>query len=435
MNRTDALLARREAVVPRGVGRLNRLVVASGRGTHLVDVEGREYLDLATGIGVMGAGHSQPAVIEAAVAQLQALQHACFHVATYEPYVALCEKLVGLVPHGAASKALLVNTGAEAVENAIKIARQATARPAVLCFTEAFHGRTLMGMTLTSKVSYKAGCGPFAPEVYRLPYPNRWRYGEGLSEEIFVARELDRLRDAFVSMVPAEQIAAIVLEVVQGEGGFTVCPFGWLRGLREECDRHGILLVIDEVQTGLCRTGRWAAHHHTGVLPDISTWAKALGGGLPIAAVVGRAAVMDRALPGTLGGTYGGNPVACASALATLDLMERERFDLRALRIGERIRERLLALQARCPLVAEVRGLGAMQAFELCEQGDPRRPATDAATRAIDGCIARGVLVIAAGAHRNVIRLLPPLVISDAELDRALEVLTDVVANLEGSTR
>ena len=427
MTNSEALIQRRDAVVPRGVGRLNGIVAASARGAVLTDVDGREYIDLATGIGVMTAGHGQAEVLAAATAQLQALQHACFHVATYEPYVALCEKLTSLVPHGERTKAMLVNTGAEAVENAIKIARQATGRPAVLCYTEAFHGRTLLGMTLTSKVSYKVGCGPYAPEVYRLPYPNRWLHGDGLSDSAFLARELERLEDTLVHTVPASQVAAILIEIVQGEGGFSVCPPEYLRGLRKLCDQHGILLIADEVQTGLCRTGRWAAHHHAGVVPDLSTWAKALGGGLPIGAVVGRAEVMDKALPGTIGGTFGGNPVACASALATLELMEREGLCARATALGARIRTRLLSLQEGCPLVGEVRGLGAMQAFELVHGGDPRRPATAVAERSILGAIARGVLVIAAGANRNVLRLLPPLCITDAEIDRALDLLAEAV--------
>ncbi len=263
--------------------------VATAQGSILVDGTGQELIDFASGIGVMTAGHCQPSVVEAIHQQAEKLLHACIHVATYEPYVALCEKLAELLPHGEQTKVMLVNSGAEAVENAIKIARQATNRPAVMCYTEGFHGRTLMAMSLTSKYGYKIGCGPYAPEIYRLPFPNHYRYGDGLSELAFVERELCRFRDSLVNTVAAEQVAAVILEVVQGEGGFVQVPAEYLRGLRRICDEHGILLILDEVQSGFCRTGRWAAYDHFGVVPDISTWAKAMGGGLPIGAVVGKA--------------------------------------------------------------------------------------------------------------------------------------------------
>lgn len=399
------------------------LCVARGEGSQLIDLEGRKVIDFATGIGVMDLGHGHPEVIQAAQAQLELLQHTCIHIATYEPYVALCERLATLLPHGDATKVLLLNSGAEAVENAVKIARQATGRPAIICFTEAFHGRTLLGMSLTSKAGYKRGCGPFAPSIYRLPYPNHFRYGDGLDEATFVARELWRLREAFVNTVPAEHVAAIVIEAVQGEGGMVPCPAAYLRGLREVCDEHGIMLVIDEVQAGLCRTGAWASYSHAGVVPDLSTWAKALGGGLPLSAVVGRAAVMDGALPGTVGSTFGGNPVACAAALATLRVMERDDMNARALAIGARIRRRLDALAERVPRIADVRGVGAMMAMELCHGRDPRQPDQPSAKAIVSACVADGLLVIAAGAHGNAIRFLPALTISDAELDAGLDIV------------
>ena len=243
----------------------------------LVDLEGRELIDFASGIGVMNVGHCQPAVVEAIRQQATKLLHTCIHVATYEPYVALCEKLAELLPHGDRTKVMLVNSGAEAVENAVKIARQATNRPAIICYTEGFHGRTLMAMSLTSKYGYKIGCGPYAPEVYRLPFPNRYRYGDGLSEAVFVERELCRFRDSLINTVAAEQVAAVLLEPVQGEGGFVPVPPAYLRGLRELCDELGMMLILDEVQSGFCRTGRWAAYEHFGVVPDISTWAKVHG--------------------------------------------------------------------------------------------------------------------------------------------------------------
>ncbi len=429
MTENEKLLARREAVVPRGVPRVTTATAAQGRGAVIIDADGNEILDFAGGIGVMNAGHCQDEVVGAISRQAGQLLHTCFHVATYEPYVALAEKLAELLPHGDHTKVLLINSGAEAVENAVKIARQATGRPAVICFSEAFHGRTLMGMTLTSKVGYKKGCGPFAPEIYRVPFPNHGLRGDGLDMEDFVERELDRLQDAFNTLVSARDVAAIIVEPVQGEGGFVPAPPGYLRGLREICDREGIVLIFDEVQTGFCRTGRWAAYEHFGVIPDLSTWAKSMGGGLPIGAVVGRAEVMDGAEPGTIGGTYGGNPVACASALATIRIMEDLDLNARATQIGQEIRRRFEALASRCAAVGEVRGLGAMMAMELVEE-DSRQPAGPLAGQVARDCLEEGVLVITAGPAGNVIRILSPLVITDEELDRGLSVIEDAVLRL-----
>jgi 4-aminobutyrate aminotransferase / (S)-3-amino-2-methylpropionate transaminase / 5-aminovalerate transaminase len=419
------LIRRRQAVVARGVGMFaGDTTIVSAKGARLVDCDGREIIDFAGGLGVMNAGHCDESVVAAIQQQAANLIHACIHVATYEPYVALCEKLTTLVPHGDATKAMLVNSGAEAVENAVKIARQATGRPAVLCFSGGFHGRTLLGMTLTAKSAYKRGCGPFAPEVYRAPFPNYFRNGDGLDEATFVARELDRLRESFVTgPIPAEHVGAAIIEVVQGEGGFVPAPPAYIQGLRALCDELGILLICDEVQSGFCRTGRWAAYEHSGVVPDLSTWAKSMGGGMPIGAVIGRAEVMDAAQPGTIGGTYGGNPVACAGALATIDVMERHDLCGRAQTIGRRIRERLTALREHCPAVADVRGLGAMVGVELCHDADPGRPATALVQDTAARCRAAGVLVLTAGPFSNVLRILSPLVIEDEDLERGLDVI------------
>lgn len=417
MSSGTEMLKRRSAAVSPGVGRLNSLVVAEGRGALLFDVEGREYIDLASGIGVVTVGHSHPRVVEAIREQAGKLQHTCIHVATYEPYVALCEKLVELFPHGGETRAMLVNSGAEAVENAVKIARQFTQRPAVISFSEGFHGRTLLATTLTSKVGYKLGCGPYAPEVYKLPYPNHFAYGDGLTEERFVEREIQRFRGFLVNTVAAEQVAAVIIEVIQGEGGFHTAPAEYLRALRAECDKHGIVLIFDEVQSGFCRTGHWAAYQHFGVLPDLSVWAKAMGAGMPISAVLGRAEVMDGARPGTLGGTYGGNPIACAAALAAIEVMEEEKLCERAILLGTRIRQRMEAIKAQCSGVLEVRGLGAMMAMEL-ESG---------AANIVARCLERGVLVITAGASGQVLRLLPPLVITEELLETALAVIEEEV--------
>ncbi len=435
MSTTADLVARRAAVVPRGVGQFAPLAtVASASGASLVDADGREIIDFTSGIGVTGTGHCPPPVVKAIQEQAARLLHICIHCATYEPYVALCEELAVLFPHGGGSrggtKVFLCNTGAEAVENAVKIARQATGRPNVISYSEAFHGRTMLALTMTSKVGYKSGCGPFAGGVHRLPFPNRFKYGQGLSESAFVERELLRLRQAFMTHVPANEVAAIIIEPVQGEGGFVPAPSAYLRGLREICTEHGILLIIDEVQTGFFRTGTWAAYHHAGITPDLSTWAKSMGGGMPIAAVVGRTEVMDKAAPGTLGGTYGGNPVSCAAALANIKLMRELDLESRARRLGEVIRERFESLRKRCPAIGDVRGLGPMLAMEFCEGGDPARPLAGIVPEIIKACWARGLLLASAGVHGNCIRILCPLVISPEQLNRGLTIVEEEVIRI-----
>ena len=434
MTGSRSLIERREAVVSRGVPRASSIAVDSASGAILRDLEGREIIDFAGGIGVMNVGHCHPDVVRAIQEQAARLIHTCIHVATYEPYVELCEELVRILPHGEATKVLLVNTGAEAVENAVKIARQATGRQGILCFTEGFHGRTLLGMTLTSKVGYKTGCGPFAPEVYRIPFPNHYRYGDGLAEETFAARELARLEESFSNLAADGQLAAVLIEPVQGEGGFVPAPMSYMRGLRTICDEHGILLICDEVQSGFCRTGRWAAYEHYGIVPDLSTWAKSMGGGLPIAAVIGRAEVMDAAKPGTVGGTYGGNPVACAASLATIRAMEKMHLDERAEAIGRTVRKRFLELAKTCPQIGNVRGLGAMIGIELVEDRETKAPASKLVSQVLRDSADRGVLLIAAGTHGNVIRILSPLTISDETLERGLEIVAGALLRAAEAT-
>ncbi|HPF13716.1 MAG: aspartate aminotransferase family protein [Planctomycetes bacterium] len=425
LTNSNDLLERRKNIVPRGVGVFNTATVATASGARIVDVDGNEWIDLAGGIGVVNAGHCPAPVVQAIQEQAAKYLHTSFNVVTYEPYIALCEQLAEILPHGEATKVMLVSTGAEAVENAIKIARQSTRRQAVLCYTGAFHGRSMMAMTLTSKVDYKHDCGPFAPEVYRLPFPNYYRYHGELSIDAFVKDELKRLRESGRNVVAPDNLAAIIIEVVQGEGGFNVVPEAYLKGLREYCDEHGIVLIFDEVQSGFGRTGKWGAYEHFGVIPDISTWAKSLGSGLPIAAVMGKAHIMDAAAPGTIGGTYIGNPVACAAALATLKYMQEIDINALGVHVGNIVRKHFEAMQAKYTCVGDVRGLGAMMAMEFVHDGDPRRPDHDTCHSLVEACAKRGVILISAGTHKNIIRVLSPLVIEDEVLERALAIMDE----------
>lgn len=425
ITKSQALIARRMAAVPNGVGSFNYATAVSAQGATIIDADGNELIDFAGGIGVVNAGHCPPAVVKAIQEQAAKYLHVSFNVASYEPYIALCEKLNALLPHGGLTKTLLVSTGAEAVENAIKIARQATGRQGVLCYTDAFHGRTLMAMTLTSKVAYKHGCGPYAPEVYRIPFPNMYRFANGRSEEVFVKAELKRLEHVSQHTVAPDQLAAIIIEVVQGEGGFNTAPAGYLKGLRAFCDKHGIMLIFDEVQTGFGRTGAWAAYEHSGVIPDMSTWAKSLGSGMPIAALIGKAEIMDTAAPSTIGGTYIGNPVCCAAALATLKYMEEVDINAKGRHVGQVIRSRFEKMKAKHACIGDVRGLGAMMAIEFVKNGDPYQPDAETCHELMMACARRNLVVITAGTEKNIIRVLSPLVISDEQLNSGLDIMEE----------
>jgi 4-aminobutyrate aminotransferase / (S)-3-amino-2-methylpropionate transaminase / 5-aminovalerate transaminase len=420
---SEALLERRRLVVANGVGVFNITTAKSAKGAIIIDADGREMIDFAGGIGVVNAGHCPQPVVDAIIAQAQKSLHTSFNVTTYELYVELCEKLVDLLPHGDRTKAMLVSTGAEAVENAIKIARQATGRNGVLCFTDAFHGRTLMAMTLTSKVAYKTGCGPFAPEVYRFRFPNVYRYAKGLDEDTFAVQELDRFEEYFKNSVDPHNLAAVIIELVQGEGGFNVAPKRFVKGLRSICDKYGIVLIFDEVQSGFCRTGEWAAYHHFGVLPDLSTWAKSMGSGMPIGCVIGKADIMDAAGPSTIGGTYIGNPVCCAAALATIKFMEEIDLNKRGKAVGEIIRNRFEKMKDQYSAIGDVRGLGAMMAMEFVKNGDPLEPDADLCQKVMDGCGENGLIIISAGTHKNILRVLSPLVITDRQLHQGLDII------------
>jgi 4-aminobutyrate aminotransferase len=393
------------------------LVVAHAEGARVTAVDGRSYVDFAGGIGCQNTGHRFAPVVEAIHEQADRFLHQCFMVGVYEPYVEVCRRLAALSPcAGAEQKSILVNSGAEAVENAVKIARAATGRPAVVVFDNAFHGRTLLTMTMTSKVKpYRAGFGPFAPEVYRSPAPYPYR---GITSDDAIAA----LEHLFKGDVDPETVACVVLEPVQGEGGFIPMPVDFLAHLAELCARHGILYVDDEVQSGAGRTGRvWAIEHYDGVEPDLLVSGKSLGGGLPLAAVTGRAELLDAVPPGGLGGTFGGNPLSCVAACAVLDAVADDEFLARAVRLGNVLSDRLGAIAATRPSVGEVRGLGPMQALELVEQRPERAKAT------ADAAFDAGLLLLTCGLYGNVIRLLPPLTIADDELDEGLRLLEEAL--------
>lgn len=420
MDKSNAsLLQRRADAVARGVSQIHPIVAERAQGCTVVDVEGREYLDFSGGIAVLNTGHLHPKVVDAVQAQLGKLTHTCFQVLAYEPYIALCERINALVPGDFIKKSLLVTTGAEAVENAVKIARAATGRAGVIAFTGGYHGRTMMTLSMTGKkVPYAAGMGLMPGGVYRARFPCALH---GVS----VDDALASIEQVFKNDAEPRDIAAIVIEPVQGEGGFHPCPPRFMQQLRALCDRHGILLIADEVQTGAGRTGSFFAMEQMGVAADLTTFAKSIAGGFPLAGVCGRAEVMDAIAPGGLGGTYAGNPLACAAALAVLEVFEEERLLERARVIGERLQTGLQALQARHGQIVEVRGLGAMQAIELGEQGDPRVPATALTARLVARARDRGLILLSCGAYGNILRILVPLTVSDAQLDRGLAILGD----------
>ena len=427
--RSRELYARREAAVPRGPYNATPIFVKEGRGAVLTDVDGNRFLDFAGGIGCLNVGHANEAVVKAATEQLQRFTHACLHVTPYESYVRLAERLNALAPGSFKKKTFFANSGAEAVENAVKIARAATGRPAILAFEDGFHGRTLLAMSLTSKVHpYKAGFGPFAPEIYRAPYAYCYRCSYHLEYPSCRVACVDALEDYFKRYVEAEQVAAVIVEPVLGEGGFVVPPSEFLPRLRELCARHGILLIADEVQTGFGRTGKLWAVEHSGVVPDILIAAKSLAGGLPLSSITGRADVMDAPGVGGLGGTFGGNPVALAAAHAVLDQMETGAFFARAEAIGRAFAARASSWRDLFRIVGDVRGVGAMWAVELVKDRATKAPAKDEASALAKRCYERGLVTITAGTYGNIIRTLMPLVISDEELREGLDVLEAALA-------
>ncbi|RAJ27898.1 4-aminobutyrate aminotransferase/(S)-3-amino-2-methylpropionate transaminase [Gelidibacter algens] len=423
LTESQDLFERRKKIVANGVGVFNTATVKDAKGAIITDADGHELIDFAGGIGVVNAGHCPEPVVAAIREQAGKYLHTSFNVVTYEPYIALCEELAEILPHGEETKVMLVSTGAEAVENAIKIARQATNRPAILCYTDAYHGRTMMAMTLTSKISYKYDCGPFAPEVYRLPFPNFYRYHGTRTMEEFVEDELKRLHESALNLVDVKNVAAVIIEPIQGEGGFNPIPQKYLEGLRAFCDEHGIMLIMDEVQSGFCRTGHWASWQHYGVQPDISTYAKSLGSGLPIAAVLGRAEVMDAAAIGSIGGTYIGSPICCVAASATIKYMKEINLNEKAIKIGHIIMNRLKGLMKQHAEIGDVRGVGAMIGIEFVKNDDHKQPNSEICSEIVKGCAENGLIVLSAGTHKNIIRILSPLVITEGELEKGLSIL------------
>jgi 4-aminobutyrate aminotransferase/4-aminobutyrate aminotransferase/(S)-3-amino-2-methylpropionate transaminase len=430
MSKSADLKARKAAAVPAGVS-ARGIYVAKAENSELWDVDGRRFIDFAAGIAVLNTGHRHPRVMEAVAQQALQFAHTCFHVSPYESYVRLAERLNALAPGDFAKKTLFLNSGAEAIENAIKIARYHTKRSAVIAFSGGFHGRTLMTMALTGKVMpYKRGFGPFPAEIYHAEFPQPYR---GITTEQALA-DLDRL---FHGDVDPKSVAAILIEPVQGEGGFNVAPADFLRALRRLCDEHGIVLIADEVQGGIARTGKMFSIEHSGVVPDLITTAKGLGGGFPLSGVTGRATIMDSAHPGGLGGTYGGNPISIAAAHAVLDVIESEGLCARAATVGDKMRTRLQALARELPCIGDVRGLGAMVAFELVKDLKTREPDAELTAAVLAHAEKRGLILLSCGTSANVVRLLAPLTIPEAVLAEGLNILAASIKDAAGveSTR
>jgi 4-aminobutyrate aminotransferase/(S)-3-amino-2-methylpropionate transaminase len=424
--RSKAILERKERVVADPLSVFLPVVIAEGRGATITDVDGNTFIDFTGGVGCLNVGHSHPRVVEAAQQQLEKFSHTDFTIVPYEVYVTLAERLVAASPFRSPAKAAFFNAGTEAVENAVKFARAYTGRTGVIGFEGGFHGRTLLSLSLTSKTHpYKAGLGPFAPEVYRVPFPNEYR---GPSS----AEALAALERALITQVAAETIAAIVIEPIQGEGGFVVAPQDFLEGVRRLCDEHGIVMVVDEVQTGFGRTGKFFAIEHYGIEPDLITVAKSIAAGLPLSGVIGKAEIMDSPGDSAIGGTYVGNPVAQAAALAVLDVFEDEGVCDRAAQAGETIRARMEAWQGRWPAIGDVRGVGAMLAIELVSDAESKTPDADTASAVVAAAAERGLLLLKSGIYANCIRVLAPLVISEAELDEALAVWEEALETVLG---
>ncbi len=430
--KSKALVERREAATPRGASKLTPVAIVKGEGASVTDADGNTFLDFAGGIGVLAVGHNPPNVVEAVQKQAADLIHLCAIVGTYEPYVRVAELLNEVTPGNFPKKTVLLNSGAEGLETAVKISRSATGRPAIIVFEGAYHGRTNLTLSMTSKYGlFKKGFGPFAPEIYRLPFPNLYRRPAGMSEDAFIDDCIARLENALVAQVDPSAVAAIVIETVQGEGGFIATPPRFLQRIREICTQHGIVYVADEVQCGFGRTGKLFAVEHYGLEPDLIVTAKSLAAGMPLAAVTGRAELMDAPQPGGLGGTYSGNPLACVAAIEAINMIRQPEFLARADAIGARIREHLLDLQAEISLIGDVRGLGAMMLMELVKDRDTKTPASDETLQVTQECFKRGLIAIRSGLYSNGIRFLPPLNITDEQVDEGMGIISEAVRIVE----
>lgn len=422
----DALMARRTAALPRGVGQAHGVFAVRAENAEIWDVEGRRWIDFCAGIAVVNTGHCHPKVMAAARAQLDSFTHTCFQVVAYESYVRLAERLNALAPGKTPKKTFFMNTGAEAVENALKVARAYTGRSGIIAFNGAFHGRTMFSLALTGKVDpYKKGFGPFPAEIFHAPFPDPL-HGVSIEDAIH------GLELIFKNDIEATRVAAIIVEPVQGEGGYIPAPVEFLQRLRTLCDQHGIVLIVDEIQTGAARCGKFFAVEHAGIEPDVITMAKGLGGGMTVSAVIGKAEIMDAAGPGGLGSTYAGHPVAVASALAVLDVIEDENLTERATALGEKCRTRLNGLRSRFECIADVRGLGAMTAVEFSHDGDPSKPAGEIATALKNEAAKRGLLLLNCGSYGNVLRLMLPLTIPDSVLDEGMGILEAALTAVVG---
>lgn len=422
--KAQLLLERRKNIVPRGVANGIPTFAQSAKGAIVQDVDGNQYIDFAGAIGTINVGHCHPLVTNALHKQIDQFIHTGFNVMMYEPYIELAEKLAKLAPGNFAKKVLFLNSGAEAVENAVKIARKYTKRTGIIAFTKGFHGRTLMTMSMTSKVKpYKNGFGPFAPEVYKAPFPYEYRRPKGLSKEDYETYMIEEFKNILQSEVAPESIAAVVMEPVQGEGGFIVPGKRFVQAVRQLCSEYGILFVADEIQTGFSRTGKYFAIEHFGVVPDLITVSKSMGAGVPISGVIGRQEVMDEAAPGELGGTYAGSPLGCVAALAVLDVIEKERLNERAIAIGEKVMQRFREMKEKYDCIGDVRGLGAMCAIELVKDSESKEPYKVLTAQVIQEANKRGLLLIGAGVYSNVVRILMPLVITDEQIEEGLNIL------------
>nr|WP_100401992.1 4-aminobutyrate--2-oxoglutarate transaminase [Bacillus sp. FJAT-42315] len=424
--KSKALLERRQAAVVRGVSNGVPSFAAKAEGALITDVDGNTFIDFVGAIGTMNVGHCHPKVKEAIHKQVDEYIHPGFNVMMYEPYIELCEKLIDLAPGDHEKQAILFNSGAEAVENAVKVARKYTKRTGVISFSRAYHGRTLLTMTMTSKVKpYKYEFGPFAPEVYKAPFPYTYRRPEGTTEEQYVDSVISQFEDFFVNDVAPESVAAVIMEPVQGEGGFIPAPQKFIEAVYAICKKHGILFIADEIQTGFGRTGKQFAIEHFGIVPDLMTVSKSMAAGVPISGLIGRKEVMEAAAPGELGGTYSGSPLGCAAALAVIDIMEEEKINERGAVLGQLVMDRLSQLAEKYEAIGEIRGLGSMVAVELVKDRTTKEPNKELTNAIIAEANNRGLLIISAGAYGNVLRFLMPLVITDEQVAEGLEILEE----------